>query len=82
MTLINTHAIPVKQAKKIKTCSIVSFDWLEDSLMKFTAKRVKPYLLKVVTKERARAKVESKQLRDEDIKTGGKFPTTLPYAPP
>lgn len=67
----------MKQARKIKTCKVVSYDWLEDCLMKFTLRRVKPYLLNFVTKGRAKAKVERKETRDENIKKGGKCPTAL-----
>ncbi|MCJ1246397.1 hypothetical protein MMC30_003604 [Trapelia coarctata] len=62
----------VKQAKKIKTCKIVSYDWLEDSLMNFTPKRPGPYLLKSVIKERAKAKAKKKETRAENITKGVK----------
>ncbi|CAG8908125.1 unnamed protein product [Penicillium egyptiacum] len=47
-----THAAPVESAKKIGTVKIVSYDWLEDSLLS-TTRRPKPegpYLLKNLMK--------------------------------
>ncbi|KAJ6167553.1 hypothetical protein N7497_000396 [Penicillium chrysogenum] len=43
-----THAAPVESAKKISTIKIVSYDWLEDSLLSNTRKPKPegPYLLK------------------------------------
>jgi len=63
---------PVKQAKKIKSCKIVSYDWLEDSLMNFTSKRPGPYLLRSVIKERVKTKTKRKETREENIAKGGK----------
>lgn len=72
----------MKQAKKIKTCKVVSYDWLEDSLMNFTSKRTGPYLLKSAIKERAKAKAKRKQIRVEDIQKGRECPTSLDRSPP
>ena len=61
----------VQQARKIKTCKIVSYDWLEDSLVKFTCKRAGPYLLSAQFKASEKTKAKKKEVRDTNIKKGG-----------
>lgn len=67
----------VKQARKIKKLKIVSFDWLEDSLMNQSPKREGKYLMKGRIKEAAKAKAKKSMTRKQNIKQGGKGLVTL-----
>ncbi|MCJ1472638.1 hypothetical protein MMC13_001287 [Lambiella insularis] len=76
-----THLVPskehfkrqvamVQEARKLKKCHIVSFDWLEDSLMIKRPKRVGEYLMKAQVKAKAKAKAKKKVIRDATIMKG------------
>ena len=62
---------PVKLALKEKGCKIVNFDWLEDSLLKSSPKRVGEYLMKGLVKTNSKAKAKKKEVRAKNIKKGG-----------
>lgn len=72
----NTHnyALLVQQARKINGLKIVTFDWLEDSLMKGCRKKDGPYLLSRQFKIAVKAKVKKKTVRKENIQKGCKLP--------
>ncbi|KAL8836343.1 MAG: hypothetical protein Q9170_002957 [Blastenia crenularia] len=77
---INPH--PVKQALRLKLFTIVTYDWLEDSLMKGFRMAVKGnYLVARAIKEVKKVKKEKKRTKKETIKKGGSFvpePTSMP----
>lgn len=60
----------VQQARKLNTVKIVSFDWLEDSLMKQTAKSTGGYLMSPRTKAAAEIKAKKKVVRKKNIAKG------------
>ena len=62
----------VQQARKIKKCKIVSWDWLEDSLLAKRPRRAGEFLLKGRIKVKAKAKATKKESRDANIMTGGR----------
>lgn len=66
--LTTWRPIIVKQARQIKKLKIVSYDWLEDSLLAKSPKREDDYLWKTVGKTRARKKTAKKTKRDHEIK--------------
>lgn len=66
--------VTVKQARKLKTVKIVSFDWLEDSLMKQRPKNVREYLMAPITKAKVETKVKKKILRKKNIAKGSVSP--------
>ena len=69
---------PVEQALKIKSLKIVTFDWLEDSLLKRTRKREGPYLLNRFFKAKEKAKAKKKTVRKQKITNGRKWYTIFP----
>ena len=58
----------VQQARKLKSVKIVSFDWLEDSLLKKSAKREGEYLMNNRTKSTAQKKEKKKMVRKANVK--------------
>lgn len=63
----------VKQAHFLKTVHIVSFDWLEDSLMRGRPRNERDYLMGPRVKAEAATKAKKKRVRKENIKKGSKF---------
>ena len=70
--MLTSLHFPVKQARKIKKLKIVSFDWLEDSLMNHSPKREGGYLMKGRVKAAAKAKAKKTATRRQNMKQGGK----------
>ena len=68
-----TNPLLVKQAFFLKTVHIVSFDWLEDSLMKGRPRDERDYLIAPRVKVEAATKAKKKKARRENIKKGSKF---------
>ena len=68
-----TNPLLVKQAYFLKTIHIVSFDWLEDSLMKGRPRDERDYLMAPRVKVEATTKAKKKKARRENIKKGSKF---------
>lgn len=67
----------MREAKKLKTVKIVTYDWLEDSLLSKTRrpKREKPYLLETILKgEQRKAKnaKRGKQGKSQTQRSGKK----------
>ena len=62
----------VKQAHFLKTVHIVSFDWLEDSLMRGRPRNERDYLMGPRVKAEAATKAKKKKARKENIKKGSK----------
>jgi hypothetical protein len=56
------------------TVKIVSFDWLEDSLMKQSPKNARDYLMVPMTKVKAETKAKKKMLRKKNIAKGSMSP--------
>ena len=71
--------IIVTQARKLKKLKIVSYDWLEDSLMKRSPRKEGEYLMHRKIKAIAKAKAKKKVVRKENLKAGGLLvnPTTM-----
>ena len=67
------QSLLVEQALKIRSLKIVTFDWLEDSLLKGTRKKEGPYLLNQFFKEKEKAKAKKKAVRKEKITNGCKW---------
>ena len=69
----NTHIIhTVQKAQRIKTVKIVSWDWLEDSLLS-TSKKAKPegeYLMSGRTKAKAANKFKRRVVRKTNVAKG------------
>ena len=65
------HSV-VQQARKMKTVKIVSFDWLEDSLMAKSAKREGEYLMGARAKTAKETKEKKKAVRKENIDNDSK----------
>ena len=63
----------VKQAYFLKTVHIVSFDWLEDSLMRGRPRNERDYLMGPRVKAEAATKAKKKKARNDNIKKGSKF---------
>ena len=65
---------PVEQARALKTIKIVSFDWLEDSLMpkNATSKSEEDYLLGPRIKKESAAKTKKNLVRKANIQEGCK----------
>lgn len=59
------------QALEFKKTKIVSYDWLEDSLMKRSPKKEGEYLMRRKVKAIAKAKAKKKVVRKENLKAGG-----------
>ena len=51
----------------------MTFDWLEDSLLKSTRRKEGPYLLNQFFKEKEKAKAKKKAVRKEKITNGCKW---------
>ncbi len=79
---IHAHdcALAVQQARKLKDLKIVSFDWLEDSLMKGSPKQEGPYLMNRQVKVAAKVKAEKKAVRKENIQKGCELPSNPHFA--
>ncbi|MCJ1398129.1 hypothetical protein MMC11_001326 [Xylographa trunciseda] len=63
----------VQQARKIKKCKIVTWDWLEDSLLAKRPLRAGDFLLKSQVKAKVKAKATKKETRDDNILKGVGF---------
>ena len=74
--MLNMHICAVQQARKIKTCKIVSYDWLEDSLIKFSCKQAGPYLLSAQFKASEKTKPKKKEIRDKNVAVCLLYPLT------
>lgn len=61
----------VRQARKIPTIKIVSFDWLEDSLMTKRRRNERAYLMGPLATTAAEAKVRKKMTRRKNIAKSG-----------
>ncbi|KAL8745143.1 MAG: hypothetical protein Q9190_002701 [Brigantiaea leucoxantha] len=64
-------SLAVQQARKIKSIKIVTFDWLEDSLMASSPERATEYLLKRQVKLAAKHKIKQKKAKKEKLSDGG-----------
>ena len=62
----------VRKARQLRTVRIVSWDWLEDSLMKGRALKEFEYLLAPLIKCAKEAKEKKKAVRRENIRKGSK----------
>lgn len=62
----------VQQARKLKTIKIVSFDWLEDSLMWMRPKNEREYLMAPRVKMAVETKAKKKAVRKDNIAKGCK----------
>ncbi|MCJ1432784.1 hypothetical protein MMC27_002141 [Xylographa pallens] len=60
----------VQQARKLKKCKIVTWDWLEDSLLAKRPLRTGEFLLKGQVKTKAKVKATRKETRDDNIIKG------------
>ncbi|MCJ1281427.1 hypothetical protein MMC26_000746, partial [Xylographa opegraphella] len=60
----------VQQAQKLKKCKIVTWDWLEDSLLAKRPLRTGGFLLKSQLKAKAKVKATRKGARDDNIMKG------------
>ena len=69
-----TLMIPVEQARALKTIKIVSFDWLEDSLMPKTgaSKSEEDYLMGPRIKKESATKTKKNVVRKANIREGCK----------
>ena len=65
----------VKKAQRIKTVKIVSWDWLEDSLlsMKSKAKHESEYIMSSRAKAQDVIKIKHRVVRKHNVKKGSKF---------
>ena len=70
---------PVKVARELQSVKIVSFDWLEDSLMKMTPRNEREYLMSAKTKTHKDAQKKKKALREKNIQKGRKPVQALYY---
>lgn len=61
----------VRQARKLGVM-IVSFDWLEDSLMKMVPQKIAQYLMVPRVKAAAETKAKKKTIRKKNIAKGSK----------
>lgn len=66
------------QAREVKKLKIVSYDWLEDSLMKRSRKKEGEYLMRRKIKAIAKAKAEKKVVREKNLLAGGLLVDTTP----
>ena len=62
----------VQHARKLKKCKIVTWDWLEDSLLAKRPLRTGDFFLKGQVKTKAKVKATRKEIRDDNIIKGGK----------
>ena len=61
----------MQQARKLKKVKIVSYDWLEDCLLKRSKIReTGQYLLAKAVKERVKEKQRKKTIREQEIAKG------------
>ena len=67
----------MRQARSLKKIKIVSYDWLEDSLLNHSPKREGDYLLNRQVKTKAKSKAKKKAIRKENIRKGGKIAHAL-----
>jgi hypothetical protein len=66
----------VKKAKPIKTCSIVTYDWLEDCCQNKRRRPCGKYLCKTVFKETIKEKAERRNREKTALKKDGEFSLT------
>lgn len=59
------------QARKIKKLKIVSYDWLEDSLMRQSPRKEGEYLMRGKIKAIAKTKAKRKVTRKKNLQAGG-----------
>ena len=62
----------VREARKIPGIKIVSFDWLEDSLMTKRARNERPYLMGPMANTAKETKTQKKIIRKKNITKGCK----------
>jgi len=62
----------VQQARKFRTIRIVSFDWLEDSLLRMKPKNEREYLMEPRAQSAAETKAKKKVIRKKNIAKGSK----------
>ena len=67
----------VHKARQLRSVKIVSWDWLEDSLMKEHPMRELDYLLAPLVKCAKDAREKKKAVRKENIRRGSKSPKRL-----
>ena len=70
----------VREARTIDGLSIVTFDWLEDSLMKMYARKETGYLLRRQERASAKVKKPQKAVRKQTTRKGSARPL-LPHSP-
>ena len=58
--------VPVRKALDVETIKIVTFDWLEESLLDGNAKRAKPYLVRRVIRQR-RVRKDARRFKRKQI---------------
>jgi hypothetical protein len=65
----------VKQAKRVRGLKIVSFDWLEDTLLSNSTgvKNEKDYMWDKTILKKRKAEIQKKKTKEEIIKEGGRF---------
>ena len=69
-TSTNRHLFAVQQAQRLRTVKIVSFDWLEDSLMKRMPKNEREYLMGPRMQMEAEARAKKRYVRKKNIAKG------------
>lgn len=81
--LLTARVPVVRQAQKVKGLYIVSFDWLEDSLMKSWPRKEANYVLERQVRAAKKSKKEKKAVKKENIRNGRKFypPPSSPFRP-
>ena len=63
----------VKEARRMKNVKIVSFDWLEDSLLKRRVQNERQYAMSVATRIEADTKSKKKAVRKANILKGSMY---------
>ncbi|KAL9584423.1 MAG: hypothetical protein Q9203_004665, partial [Teloschistes exilis] len=66
---------PVLRAAKLQNVAIVTYDWLEDTLMKGYRHGVHAYIVSEVLKSEREAKEKRKRVRKSNIKKGNRYHT-------
>ena len=67
----------VRQASKVKGIKVVSYDWLEDSLLSKSPKREGPYLMDRQAKSVAKSRAKKKATRKRNLREGGEVGADL-----
>ena len=62
----------MRQARAFRSINIVSFDWLEDSLMKHTPLSARNYMLENIVKAKFLEKTRKRVKKKENIDQGSK----------